>query len=108
MIDAVESDHVRGGGPPLGADVAVAAVSRDVGHRIERVEGVWKSRSGFGRPILEQEVIVVGVDLGELVVDLLDGAVEDDGGRCISRNGLDGPGEVDYAVLWVGSSNIRD
>lgn len=104
VIDTVEDDHVRGGGPPLGADVAVAAVAREVGHRIERVEGVWKGRSGFRRPILAQKVIVVGIDFGELAVDLLDRAVENDGGRSISRDGLDGPGEVNYAVLWVGSS----
>lgn len=108
MIDTVEGNHVRGGGPPLGADVAVAAVPREIVHRIERVEGVWNGRSCFERPILAQEIIVVGIDFGELAVDLLDGAVENDGGRFISRDGFDSPGEVDHAVLWVRSSHIRD
>lgn len=108
MIDSVEGDHVRGGGPSLGADVTVAAIPWEVGHRIERVEGVRKGRSGFGGPILAQQVIVVGIKLGELIADLLNRAVENDGGRCISRDRLDGPGKVDYAVLWVGSSHIID
>lgn len=79
VVDAVEGDRVRGGVPPLGADVAVAAVARDVGHRVEGVVGVWKGRSGFGGLVLVQEIIVVGIDVGELLVDLLDGAVEENG-----------------------------
>lgn len=63
VIDAVEDDHVRGGGPPLGTDVAVAAVTGEVGHRVERVEGVWKDGSSFRRSVLAQEVIVVGIDV---------------------------------------------
>lgn len=86
VVDAVEDDHVRGGGPPLGTDVAVAAVTGEVGHRVERVEGVWKDGSGFRRSVLAQEVIVIGIDVDKIMVDLLDGAVENDGRRCVSRN----------------------
>lgn len=38
----------------------------------------------------------------ELLIDLLDRAVENDGGRCVARNRLDGEGGIDHAILWVG------
>lgn len=105
--EAFEDDHVRGGVPPLGADVAVAAIARDVGHRVEGVGGVWKSCRGLGRLILVQEIIVVGIDFEEALVDLLDGAVEKDGRRGVARDGLDGPRGVYHAVLGVGRRDIQ-
>ena len=87
--------------PPLGADFAVTAITPVI-HRLEGAKGIWRSHRGIGRPIFVEKIHVVGIRLVELLVDLLDRAVENYGGRCVARNRLDGPGGINHAILWVG------
>lgn len=58
------------------------------------------------RPILVEEIHVVGIRVIELLIDLLDRTVEDYGGRCVARDRLDGPGEMNHIVFRVGSGQI--
>lgn len=92
-------------GPPLGADFAVTAV-RTVIHSSRGAYGILRIHRGMRRVILVEKIHVVGVRVIELLVDFLDRAVENYGGRCVARDRLDGPREINHAILWVGGGQI--
>lgn len=106
-------NHLRGEGvircvltgPPLGADVAVAAIATII-HSSHGAYGILRIHRGMRRPIFVEKIHVVGVRIIELLVDFLDRAVENYGGRRVARDCLDGPGQIDNTVLWVGGCQI--
>lgn len=98
---SVEGVGVVRTGPPLGTHFAVTAI-RTVIHRSNRAHDILRRYRGMRRPVFVEIIHVIGVRVIELLVDLLDGAVKDYGRRCIAGDRLDGPGEVNHAVFWVG------
>lgn len=91
VVDSVNDCSVRGGIP-----VAVAVLEA-------------KKLVGRGGSVVESSDVVAGkvrVDLGQLDVDLLDGAGDVDRGSV--GEGLDFPGDILNTVAWNGSLEAKD